>query len=574
MRIIFFNLFIFSCLSSSLTGQTGNEFSGTGAGNGVSTGDYNTAFGYQALYYDNASYASTFGAFGGYASHNNVTTLGYKAGYFYSYYSIHLGVSAGYGYNYSYGDSYCSLIGHNIGVGSKSIHGSIMIGENIGNHTTSGNYSVFVGQNAAYSYDVEDEAVIIGHNAGYYSQQGGNIAIGNYATGYGNGAAGYLHSTGSWNVSLGASAGSSIATGNYSTFIGTGAGAYAKGKNDNTFVGGLAGYNTATENTAGSAYRNTLIGYKAGYSNIGGANNTVVGYNADFADSSFNQVIMVGANTVASEDYLTLAGYGATGTAEGGVGIGNEITMGGERAVGVGYQTNIGESGDYSISLGYQSSMSGDSSIGIGYLTDVQGSAAVAIGTEAAVAGDHSTALGSTHVISSSNAMALGYNMSISTDNQINIGNDDVMSISGITNWVTTSDGRLKTKIQADIPGLDFILKLRPVTYQLAVDSGRQTMPPSANNRIRYTGFIAQEVAQTAQSLSYDFSGIDKPQHENDRYGLRYSQFTVPLVKAVQEISDQQQQTQQVIENSSEKINSMDALLENLEKRMAQVSGN
>ena len=51
---------------------------------------------------------------------------------------------------------------------------------------------------------------------------------------------------------------------------------------------------------------------------------------------------------------------------------------------------------------------------------------------------------------------------------------------------------------------------------------------------IVYTGFIAQEVEDAAQSIGYDFSGVDKPQNDNDFYGLRYAEFTVPLVKAVQ----------------------------------------
>ena len=38
-----------------------------------------------------------------------------------------------------------------------------------------------------------------------------------------------------------------------------------------------------------------------------------------------------------------------------------------------------------------------------------------------------------------------------------------------------------------------------------------------------------------ANEAGYDFSGIDKPKNENDFYGLRYSDFVVPLVKAVQQ---------------------------------------
>ncbi len=34
--------------------------------------------------------------------------------------------------------------------------------------------------------------------------------------------------------------------------------------------------------------------------------------------------------------------------------------------------------------------------------------------------------------------------------------------------------------------------------------------------------------------FGYDFSGGDKPKKENDLYGLRYAEFVVPLVKAMQ----------------------------------------
>ena len=57
--------------------------------------------------------------------------------------------------------------------------------------------------------------------------------------------------------------------------------------------------------------------------------------------------------------------------------------------------------------------------------------------------------------------------------------------------------------------------------------------------KIRQTGFIAQEVDKAAQASGFDFSGVVKPANDNDLYSLRYSDFVVPLVKAVQE---QQQQ--------------------------------
>ena len=49
------------------------------------------------------------------------------------------------------------------------------------------------------------------------------------------------------------------------------------------------------------------------------------------------------------------------------------------------------------------------------------------------------------------------------------------------------------------------------------------------------SGFSAQEVEQAAAAAGYEFSGVDKPKNANDFYGLRYGDFVVPLVKAVQE---------------------------------------
>jgi hypothetical protein len=55
------------------------------------------------------------------------------------------------------------------------------------------------------------------------------------------------------------------------------------------------------------------------------------------------------------------------------------------------------------------------------------------------------------------------------------------------------------------------------------------------NAKTIFSGFVAQEVEQAAKDAGYDFSGVDKPKNENDMYGLRYSEFVVPLVKAMQE---------------------------------------
>ena len=59
------------------------------------------------------------------------------------------------------------------------------------------------------------------------------------------------------------------------------------------------------------------------------------------------------------------------------------------------------------------------------------------------------------------------------------------------------------------------------------------------------TGFVAQDVEKTAKSLDYDFSGVDVD--ENGIYALRYAEFVVPLVKAVQELSEQNDRLQEQV---------------------------
>lgn len=182
-----------------------------------------------------------------------------------------------------------------------------------------------------------------------------------------------------------------------------------------------------------------------------------------------------------------------------------------------------------------------------------------------------------------SNSTALGYNTVISASNQVRLGNNAVTSIGGQVAWTTLSDARFKTENATKVPGIDFIKKLRPVTYYvnheamnayLEVPKGKDgTDRTSANGQNTYkpeyeksleSGFMAQEVEQAAKELGYEFNGVDAPKNEKDYYGLRYSQFVVPLVKAVQELNEKLEQKQTENEN-------LKAMLLELEKRIAKL---
>ncbi|MFB1004269.1 MAG: hypothetical protein QMC70_09065, partial [Bacteroidia bacterium] len=73
-------------------------------------------------------------------------------------------------------------------------------------------------------------------------------------------------------------------------------------------------------------------------------------------------------------------------------------------------------------------------------------------------------------------------------------------------------------------------------------------------DRVR-TGFIAQEVEAAAQKIGFDFDGVSTPQNETDLYGIRYAEFVVPLVKAIQE-------QQETIEGQQEMIDGQQAIIE------------
>jgi len=70
-----------------------------------------------------------------------------------------------------------------------------------------------------------------------------------------------------------------------------------------------------------------------------------------------------------------------------------------------------------------------------------------------------------------------------------------------------------------------------------------------------FTGFMAQEVEQVAKSLNYNFSGIDKPQDASKQtYALRYSDFIMPMVKAMQEQQQMIEQLKKEVEELKKKI--------------------
>ncbi|HUC82395.1 MAG TPA: tail fiber domain-containing protein [Flavisolibacter sp.] len=180
------------------------------------------------------------------------------------------------------------------------------------------------------------------------------------------------------------------------------------------------------------------------------------------------------------------------------------------------------------------------------------------------------------------NVVAIGEGVVVSASSTARFGNLATTSYGGWANWTNVSDGRFKKGVEENVPGLSFITRLRPVSYYLQAqaldDFLRRNKKDSLDNettafrlqaltakeQVRYTGFIAQEVEAAAKALGFEFSGVDAPKNENDTYGLRYAEFVVPLVKAIQE-----QQAQ--IAQKEERIQQLELAVEEMKKQQKEL---
>lgn len=366
-------------------------------------------------------------------------------------------------------------------------------------------------------------------------------------SGTGNNAFGYavLNSlgTGSLNIAIGDSAANNISSGNGNVAIGANALQLATTATANLALGTNALKNALTS-------ENIAIGAQAAGSLATGANNLAIGVNALQANRSANTMLAIGNNAL---QQLTqglenlVIGYNAASTLTNA----NYNVIVGNYAYSSVSNTSNNTIVGHNAGLAY--SGSGNNNTFLGYqtgFTQTGGNGNTYIGANTDVAGNSSV----------TNAAALGQSVQITASNQVRIGNANVTSIGGQVGWTTFSDARLKTGILQDVPGLAFINLLRPVTYfydNAAMEkiTGKAVPPSSESNPIRFTGLLAQEVEAAARSLGYAFSGVDVPGNAHTPYGLRYSEFVMPLIKAVQEMKLLIEQQQAEIESLKKKIN-------------------
>src|SRR5450432_3351636 len=484
---------------------------------------------------------------------------------------------------------------------------------------TTGSANMAMGYFSLYSNKTGNSNVAIGVRAMLSSVSGSNqVAIGDSSLFNLNGGLGF-------NTAIGSKSMYSNTTGSYNTGLGYQSLYSNTTSNFNTGVG----YQALYSNT-GDAFDNTATGYKSLYSNISGNRNIADGvyaliYNISGSNNVANGVYALQSNNIGNDNVaigLQAAHSNATGNSNVAIGThalesntdGSNMVAIGDSALysqssGPGLNTAVGTktlfsntSGFYNVGLGsyalnLNAEGAGNTATGFeALLFNTSGTGNTAVGYDVLLTnetGTYNTALGTYADVSLDGlnfATVIGEGAIGSDNNQVTLGGTDVLEVRGAVNYSTYSDGRFKKDIKANVPGLEFIKELRPVTYHfnihgindlmkpLAKQSGKNgayTKRPSSPDPIEeaaitakekklYTGFVAQEVETAANKFNYDFSAIHKPQNEKDLYTLSYSDFVVPLVKAVQELSDSN-------ETKNEKIDSLQARLQRLEDLVQQL---
>ena len=417
-------------------------------------------------------------------------------------------------------------------------------------NTALGTWALFRNTTGSYNTAVGDSALIMN------TEGSPNTAVGFRALA--------SNTTGSRNTALGANALRDNVTGVNNTAMGHASLQKNTTGNDNTGIGfcqltdnTTGSYNTALgtwalfRNTTGSY--NTAVGDSALIMNTEGSPNTAVGFRALASNTTGSRNTALGAHAL--RDNIT----GVNNTAMGHASLQKNTT--GNDNTGIGFcQLTDNTTGSYNTALGtwalfrnttgsYNTAV-GDSAL----ILNTIGSNNTALGYMALsnnLTGINNTAIGAKTDLgqAANNSTVIGYQATANEDNVIVLGNNAIQKLYCAQTSITAiSDGRFKRNIKSDIHGLDFIMKLKPVSYNLDVSKLNDYQGKEVDEKdlegvkqaelIRHNGFIAQDVEKATMDLNYDFSGLKTPANSSDIYGLGYTDFVVPLVKAVQELKE------------------------------------
>jgi hypothetical protein len=511
-----------AALDSVEAGGTYNVAIGASAGTAITTGAQNTAIGDVALTANTT--ASNNVAVGSVAMNSNTTggnnvAVGTDAlrqnttasnntavGYLSLYSNTTAGNKTAFGYKAGYSGSGADTGGVYIGMeaGLNSTESNHFIGVQAGRSTTVGFHNTVFGHQAFYNNVSGDRNTLMGFGSGVDITSNDNTAVGYNAAKY--------TSSGTFNVALGSSA--------------------------------LESNTTASNNTA--------VGYQALYSNTTGTPNVAVGYQALLANTTgVNNVAMgqgaLSTNITGTENTAVgnLALRDNTGLNNSSVGYASMLsnTSGADNAALGTSALRLNTTGGQNTALGISalySNTTASNNTAVGY----QAGDAITTGINNTIIGS-----GCDAASTSVNAIALGHGVTSSSD-YFYFGKASNVVYNNFTanaSWTRSSDERWKKDINTNTDlGLDFINAIRTVTYKWKAPSeldstlsGYNADVTSAGYEDKMYGFIAQEVKQALDDSGItNFSGwnIDGTSPD-DKQGVSYEMFVVPLINAIQELS-------------------------------------
>ena len=366
---------------------------------------------------------------------------------------------------------------------------------------------------------------------------------------------------GSYSQAIGSN---SVASGNYSTAIG-----------QSCVASGLYSFAFGSNSLANNQY-NVAIGN--GSKAIGSSNNYAFGNNATASGDNDNYAIGSNTKIVEGRDCYAIGShaeiypfiYNGSGSA-GSYALGNYALVKGQRAYAIGDHaralnndaiaigTNTKSTAYLSIAIGANGSnadttfATGQASVAMGYAAKSEGSSSIALGTRSVAGYNNAVAIGNDAQANGVNSTAIGNGAVANTSNMVRIGNGAVTTITGNVVLTAPSDARLKKNIKDLSSGLDFIMKLRPVEYQMNQGDDRTNF-----------GFIAQDIEQLVGTNNSMLTiGADAQR----TLGLRYTDFVAPLVKALQE----QQNEIEELKLKNDELSQLKVQYDNLKNEFEQI---
>ena len=374
-----------------------------------------------------------------------------------------------------------------------------------------------------------------------------------FYNGDGNNSSIYTHdvsgtdSTAQYNTAYGLTAMDAITTGDNNVALGWGAGTALTTGSNNIAIGvtALQVEDTGTQNIAIGTSALSALNYDSD------GNNVCIGFEAGESITSGRWNHFIG--TQAGDDFDTEhsnlgIGYRA---------LGGSIA-GGEYNVSIGNSSGMAvTSGDANHFFGYyagSSATTGSNNTAVGYYCLQQlteGSHNTGLGKnvyEDLTTGNYNTGIGAEVEVSAAGAthqITLGYGIGSNGDSNFTFGqagNRVYNNFTSNASWTRSSDERKKQNIKDDSLGLDFINKLRTVTYQWRPSNefpkewDEYNEENQMDTEVVMHGLIAQEVKSALDNAGVDTFG-GWTENKDGMQNISREMFVFPLIKAVQELS-------------------------------------